>query len=161
VTPREAALAAVEEVLADHPEVASRRLDEGRWAVILPGEVRQAIPAAVEVGDRSCTVTSFLMRGPRAGAARLHEVLLRKNLGANRVRFCLDADGDVVLLARLPLAGTTAEELESVLGEILGIGDQSFEPLVHLGYPGVFPPLRRPAPPPAPGGPGEFTTNQV
>ena len=164
MTGRQAALAAVEAVLADHPEVPSRRLDEARWAVMLPGEVRQAIPVAIEVGERSCTLTSFLMRGPRRGAGALHRLLLRRNLGTARVRFCLDADDDVVLLARLPLAGTTVEELEGVLGELLSVGDQSFEPLVHLGYPGVFPPLSRPGPGVRPGpspGRDEFTSNQV
>ena len=161
MTPREAAVAAVEAVLADHPEVPSRRLDEGRGALVLPGEVRQAIPVTLEVGDRSCTLTSFLLRGPRQGAAELHRLLLRRNLGASRVRFCLDADDDVVLLARLPLAGTTMEELEGVLGELLRVGDESFEPLVHVGYPGVFPPLRRGAAGPPPTRPGEFTSDQV
>ena len=164
MTSRDAAVAAVEAVLADHPEVPSRRVDEGRWALVLPGEVRQAIPVTVEVGGRSCTLSSFLMRGPRRGAAELHRLLLRRNLGAARVRFCLDADDDVVLVARLPLAGTTAEELEAVLGELLSVGDQSFEPLVHVGYPGVFPALRRPGPgaPAGPqAGPAEFTTNPV
>ena len=164
MTPRQAAAAAVEAVLRDHPEVPSRRLDETRWAVLLPGDVRQAIPVAIEVGDRSCTLTSFLMRGPRRGAAELHRLLLRRNLGSARIRFCLDADDDVVLLARLPLAGTTVEELEAVLGELLSVGDQSFEALVHLGYPGVFPPLRWPGGGGGPGprpGPPEFTSNQV
>ena len=164
MTPRDVAAAAVEAVLADHPEVPSRRVDERRWALVLPGEVRQAIPVSVEVGERSCTVRSFLMRGPRRGAAARHRLLLRRNLGTSRVRFCLDADDDVVLVARLPLAGTTVEELEGVLGELLSVGDQSFEPLVHVGYPGVFPPLRRPGPggPAAPPeGPAEFTSNQV
>ena len=142
-TPQQVAAAAVEAVLADHPEVRGRRLDPLRWVAVLPGEIRQAIPVGIEVGQRTCTLSCFLMRGPRSGAAALHEVLLRKNLGTSRVHFCLDGDGDVVILARLPLAAVGAEELEAVLGELLGVSEQSFEPLVHLGYPGVFPPLRR------------------
>ena len=102
------------------------------------------------------------MRGPRGGAAALHEVLLRKNLGTSRVHFCLDGDGDVVLVARLPLAAAGAEELEAVLGEMLGLSEQSFEALVHLGYPGVFPPLRRPgAQPPAAPPAAEFGPDPV
>jgi hypothetical protein len=59
------------------------------------------------------------------------------------VHFALDSDDDVILVARLSTAALTPEELEAVLGEILVAGETSFEPLVHLAYPGVFPPLAR------------------
>ncbi|HEV3124329.1 MAG TPA: type III secretion system chaperone [Candidatus Dormibacteraeota bacterium] len=143
---RAAAEAALTALLADHSDLASRRLDEDRWLLVLEGEVRQRIPVLVELGRRTCTLSSFLLRGPRAGAARLHEVLLRKNLATSRLRFALDGDGDVVLIARIALASTTVAELENVLGEIHSLGESGFEGLVHIGYPGVFPPLRRSPP---------------
>jgi len=118
---------------------------------VVPGEVRHAIPVAIEVGQRTCTVSSFLMRGPRCGSAALHHLLLRRNMGTNRVRFCLDSDDDVVLLARLPVEAVTEDQLEVVLGEVLTVSEGAFEALVHLGYPGVFQPLRRG---PRPGGSG-------
>jgi hypothetical protein len=140
---------AVTAVLAAHPDLASKRVDEDRWLLILEGEVRHQIPVLVELGRRTCTLRSFLLRGPRRGAGRLHEVLLRKNVATSRVHFALDSDGDVILIARLSMASTTAEELEDVLGEIHSLGESAFEALVHTGYPGVFPPLRR-QPPNAP-----------
>lgn len=130
-------------VLADHADLTGRRLDDDRWLIVLEGEVRHAMPVLIEMGSRTCALTCFLLRGPRRGAARLHEVLLRKNLATSRVRFALDRDGDVVLVARLGLRSTTPEELEDVLGEIHSLSESGFEALVHLGYPGVFPPLPR------------------
>ena len=144
-------MARVEAVLGAHPELDVRRLDRRRWLAILPGEIRQKIPVAIEVGRRDCTLSSFLLRGPRRDAAALHRVLLRKNLATARVRFCLDEDDDVLLVARLPLAAVGETELEEVLGELYAVSEGAFEALVHIGYPGVFPPLRRgtAAPPPA------------
>jgi putative sensory transduction regulator len=119
----------------------------GRWAVILEGRIRHAIPVTVEMGTRTCTLTAFLMRGPRGPAAHaLHRVLLRKNRDLLYARLCLDADDDVVLVARLPLRALTPEAIDETLGELLTVSESSFESLVHLGYPGVFEPLRTPVP---------------
>jgi hypothetical protein len=94
------------------------------------------------------TLTSFLLRGPRdpAAAAALHRVLLRKNTALLRTRLCLDEDDDVLLVARLPLRGLVADDLDEALGELLTVSESSFESLVHLAYPGVFQPLRTPVP---------------
>ena len=147
MTPREAAVATVERVLRDHPDIASRRLGATAWTLVLPGSVRLAIPVAIDVGARTTTVTSFLLRGPRTDRsgdpAALHRVLLRKNLRLHRLRFALDEDDDVVLVGRLPTVSLSAEEVEATLAEVLTVGDEAFEGLVHHGYPGVFPPLRR------------------
>jgi hypothetical protein len=146
VTAREAAVATVERVLRDHPEIATRRLRGTGWALALPGTVRLAVPVAIEVGARTTTFSSFLLRGPRqdrsGDPAALHRLLLRKNLATHRLHLALDGDDDVVLIGRLPTAALSDEEVEAVLAEVLTVSDSAFEALVHLGYPGVFPPLR-------------------
>lgn len=147
MTAREAAAATVERVLRDHPEIAARRLSATAWVLSLPGAVRLAIPVAIEIGAHTTTFSSFLLRGPRADRsgdpAALHRVLLRKNLGTRRVHAALDHEDDVVLAARLPTAAVTEAEVEATLAELFTLGDEAFEGLVHAGYPGVFPPLRR------------------
>jgi hypothetical protein len=149
MTPREAAVATVQGVLADHPDVPARRLAEHRWLLTLRGDIRLAIPVLLDVGVHTTSLTSFLLRGPRsAAAAELHRLLLRKNLTTHRLHLALDGDDDVVLVARLPTAGLGATEVEEALGEILAVSEGAFESLVHLAYPGVFPPLpRQPRPP--------------
>jgi len=147
VIPREAAVATVERVVRDHPDIASRRLGDTQWLLVLPGSVRLAIPVAVDVGARTTTVSSFLLRGPQADRsgdpASLHRVLLRKNARLHRLQIALDEDDDVILVGRLSTANLTAEEVEQTLAEVLTVGDEAFEGLVHLGYPGVFAPLKR------------------
>ncbi len=154
MTPLESAVATIEAVLADHPEVTSRRLDAGRWSLLLHGEVRLSIPVAVTLAPATTTLTSFLLRGPRppyGRPAELHRLLLRRNLSTRRLHFALDGDDDVVLVARLPTASLSAAELEQTLAEILWVGESAFEALVHLAYPGVFRPLSELRPPPSAG----------
>ena len=145
----EPALATIEAVLADHPELTTRRLDRHRWSLVLPGRIRLAIPVAIEVGPTTSTLTSFLLRGPRPPHGRadlLHRLLLRRNRTTRRLHFALDQDDDVLLVARLPTAALSAAELEQTLAEILSVSESAFEALVHLAYPGVFRPLAPPPP---------------
>jgi hypothetical protein len=86
-------------------------------------------------------------RGARADPGALHRLLLRKNLATHRLHLALDRDDDVVLVGRLATAALSAEEVESVLAEVLTVSDGAFESLVHLAYPGVFPPLSSLRPP--------------
>ena len=142
----DSAVATIEEVLTSHPEVTSRRLDAHHWSLVLPGEIRLAIPVSIHVAPATTTLTSFLLRGPRPPYGRpgeLHRLLLRRNASTRRLHFALDPDDDVVLIARLPTAGLTATELEQTLAEILSVSESAFESLVHLAYPGVFRPLSR------------------
>jgi Putative bacterial sensory transduction regulator len=149
VGPVEAAAATIATVLADHPEVASRRLDATRWSVVLPGQVRLAIPVGISVAQHTTTLSSFVLRGPRPPHGRpadLHLRLLRRNAHTRRVHFALDQDDDVVLVSRPATASLTYGELDQTLAEILAVSESAFEALVHLAYPGVFTPLAPPRP---------------
>ena len=147
---RARALAQVESLLAEHPDLPSRRTGEASWSLLLSGEVRVALPVAVEVGEHTAVVSAFLLRGPvrgRGDAAALHRAMLRRNARLRLVRLALDGDDDAVVVARLPVEGLSAARLGEVLAEILEVADRGFESLVHTAYPGVFPPLAGPRPP--------------
>lgn len=143
--PATSARGVIEAVLAAFPELPSGPLEGGGWGIVLTGEVRHRVPVAVTLAGDSCVLRSFLLRGPRPGpgAAALHRVLLRKNAATRWVQHVLDSDDDVVLQARIPVGALTEATLQEALGEILTLGESAFEPLVHLAYPGVFPPLAR------------------
>ena len=146
MTALESAQDVVDSVLTAHPDLPTRRLDARHWGIVLPGEFRLAIPVSIVVGPTTTTLTSFFLRGPRppyGRPAELHRLLLRRNASTRRVLFALDTDDDVVLIARLATASLTANELEQTLAEILTVGESAFESLVHLAYPGVFPPRSR------------------
>jgi hypothetical protein len=121
---------------------------QGRWIVEVPGYVRRQLPVLVAASARSWSAGVFVLRGPEVlrhgDPAALHRHLLRRNLSLRLCRFALDADDDVVLSARMPVETLSADLLEAVLAELHETTESAFEALVHLGYPGVFPPLPRP-----------------
>ena len=128
----------------EHAEV--QPLGDNAWLITLAGHVRQKINiAAVERPDR-LSFYFFMVRGPRENHEELYRVLLRKNLRTFAMKYALDADGDVWLMAELPKAGFDAAEMDRLLGVFYQESESAFEALVHLGYPGVFPPLG-PVPP--------------
>jgi len=60
-------------------------------------------------------VSPFVATGDLAAAARLPHTLLQLNQELRMARFALDADGDVNLLADLPLSGADAHHFGQVL----------------------------------------------
>jgi hypothetical protein len=130
-----------------------------RWLITMEGRVRQRVNVAVALRGDRVSFYFFMMRAPRENHADFYRLLLRKNMRTFAMKYCLDVDGDVWLMAELPRHGFDAGELDRILGVFYQESESAFEPLVHLGYPGVFPPLsampRGPAPiPTEPGGNG-------
>jgi hypothetical protein len=145
----------------EHAEV--RPLEEEHaWLVTMEGRVRQRVNVAVVLRPDRVSLYFFMVRAPAANHIDFYRLLLRKNLRTFAMKYCLDADGDVWLMAELPRRGFDADELDRILGVFYQESESAFEALVHLGYPGVFPPLgatpRRPASIPAePNGSGNST----
>jgi hypothetical protein len=125
----------------DHAEI--RPLDENAWLISLAGEVRQKVNIAAVLRPDRVSFYFFMLRGPRTNHEALYRVLLKKNLRSFAMKYALDADDDVWLVAELPRNGFDAAELDRILGVIYQEAESAFEGLVHLGYPGVFPPLPR------------------
>jgi len=103
--------------------------------------VRQKLNIAVVLRPDRVSFYFFMVRGPRENREDLYRLLLKKNLRTFAMKYALDVDGDVWLVAELPRRGFDAAELDRVLGVFYQEAESAFEPLVHLGYPGVFPPL--------------------
>lgn len=116
-------------------------LGDGAWQVSMEGRVRQKINVAVVQRPDRVSFYFFMVRAPKANHEALYRALLRKNLRTFAMKYCLDGDGDVWLVAELPVRGFDGEELDRILGVFYQESESAFEALVHLGYPGVFPPL--------------------
>jgi hypothetical protein len=132
----------------EHAEV--QPLEENAWLVSMEGRVRQRVNVAVVLRPDRVSFYFFMVRAPRENHGEFHRLLLRKNMRTFAMKYCLDADGDVWLVAELPRHGFDGGELDRILGVFYLESESAFEALVHLGYPGVFPPLsattRGPAP---------------
>jgi hypothetical protein len=131
-----------EDLLHAHEHVEAQPLgQENTWLLTMAGHVRQRINIAVVLRPDRVSFYFFMVRGPRENHEDLYRLLLRKNLRLFALKYCLDGDGDVWLIAELPRRGFDAEELDRVLGVFHQESESAFEALVHLGYPGVFPAL--------------------
>lgn len=120
----------------------------------MEGRVRQRVNVAVVLRADRVSFYFFMVRAPRENHEDFYRLLLRKNLRTFAMKYCLDGDGDVWLVAELPRRGFDGDELDRILGVFYQESESAFEALVHLGYPGVFPPLAA-----TPRGPGSLPGN--
>ncbi|GAC1581101.1 MAG: hypothetical protein NVS3B24_17150 [Candidatus Dormibacteria bacterium] len=132
-----------EAVLQGQEHAQVRPLAAHTWMVTMAGQVRQQVNVAVTLRPDRLSFYFFMVRAPRENHEAFYRALLRKNLRTFAMKYCLDADGDVWLMAEMPRRGFDGEELDRVLGVFYQESESAFEALVHLGYPGVFPPLAR------------------
>ena len=103
---------------------------EGRWAVRMRQETRDATTVWFDIGERSLRYEAYVL--PAAGASRdLLAQALRRNVKGWRAYFALDDEEGLVLRARLAEPQVTHAELDRALGEIYDTIEVSFRPLVR------------------------------
>ncbi len=109
---------------------------DGQFFVALPGTNKLATNCWLVVGAHSLLVQAFVCRKPDENAEEFLRFLLRRNARTYGVSFSVDAEGDVHLVGRLPLHAVTAEEVDRLLGCVLQYADESFNPLLEIGFAG-------------------------
>lgn len=114
--------------------LAAERHGEREWGVPVPCQSRGAIAVGLAVGERTLTLRAFYLRGPDRAHREVYRRLLRKNLHTRLWRFALDADGDLFLVADLPLAGLDGPALDGLLGELSLLVDETYEGAVRTGF---------------------------
>ena len=108
---------------------------EGRVAVRMRQQARDATTVWFEVGERSLKFEAYFMPAPPS-AEEVHRQALTRNMSSWRVFFALDDEGSVVLRGRLPAERVTLEELDFVLGEIYEMVEVAFRPMIRAGFAG-------------------------
>ncbi len=103
---------------------------EGRWAVRMRQETRDATTVWFTVGQRSLEYEAYLLPAEE-GTAELFGQALMRNMRSWRAFFALDAEGGLVLRGRLPRPSVTDLELDLALGEIYETIEVSFMPLLR------------------------------
>lgn len=117
---------------------------EGRWAVRMRQETRDATTVWFDVGERSLSFEAYVLPEPTF-PEEVHRQALVRNRRGWRCFFALDAENAVVLRGRLAADTVTIEELDRVLGEIYETIELSFRPMVRAGFGRVTPPGPDPA----------------
>lgn len=107
---------------------------EGQFFVVLPGTHKLATNCWLVAGRHALLVEAFVCRRPDENAEEFYRFLLRRNARLYAVAFSIDRAGDVYLVGRLPLKGIDADEVDRVLGSVLQYADESFDPLLEIGF---------------------------
>ena len=107
---------------------------DGQFFVKIPGQHKLATNCWLVAGRHSLLVEAFVCRKPDENVEEFLRFLLRKNTRMYGVAFSVDAVGDVYLVGRLPLQAVTAEEVDRLLGSVLTYADESFDPLLEIGF---------------------------
>ena len=108
--------------------------ETGQFFVKIPGQHKLATNCWLVAGRHSLLVEAFVCRKPDENVEEFQRFLLRKNARMYAVAFSVDAVGDVYLVGRLPLHAVTAEEVDRLLGSVLTYADESFDPLLEIGF---------------------------
>lgn len=108
---------------------------EGRIAVRMRQQARNATTVWFEVGERSLKFEAYFMPAPPS-PDEVHRQALVRNMGSWRVFFAVDSEGALVLRGRLGSQQVTLEELDFVLGEIYEMVEVAFRPMIRVGFGG-------------------------
>jgi hypothetical protein len=106
---------------------------EGRWAVRMRQEVRDATTVWFAVGERSLQFEAYVIPEP-PHPAEVHRQALVRNMGGWRGFYAVDTDGALVIRGRAASDRVTLEELDRILGEIYEMIEIGFRPLVGMGW---------------------------
>jgi hypothetical protein len=133
MTSRSEVSALIERVAAER-EIAWDHTGEHSYVVTLPGTHKQKTNCNLIVGEHALRIEAFVMRHPDENQEALWEWLLQRNARMYGVAFSIDVNRDVFLVGRLPLHAVTEEELDRLLGAVLTYADESFDPMLEIGF---------------------------
>jgi hypothetical protein len=123
----------VEEFLDSH-DLEYERKDPNTFLVTLPGEKKLQTHCALIIGDHSLSINAFVIRKPDDNEAAVHSWCMTKNASMYGIAFAINGLGDIFLVGRLPLFAVTDRELDRLIGSVLQYSDNSFNPLLELGF---------------------------
>ena len=130
---QERVCALIEETCAER-ELAWERTGDHAYAVTLPGTHKLKTLCNLIVGEHALRVEAFVMRQPDENREQLWAWLLQRNARTYGVAFAIDGNGDVYLVGRLSLHAVTPDELDRLLGAVLTYADESFDPMLEIGF---------------------------
>ena len=134
MTPEQAkAAAAIESALAELGLTAECP-QPGSYLVRLEGQRKLVTMTWLIAGTHSLHVEAFFCRRPDENHARFYRFLLERNGRMYGVHFAVDAQGDVYLTGRQPLASVSTDEIDRVLGCVLSYSDDNFNAALAIGF---------------------------
>jgi hypothetical protein len=127
------AAAVIDDFLQSH-DLDYDQKDEATYLITLPGQTKQQTHCALIVGDHSLSINAFVIRKPDENEAVVHHWCMSKNASMYGLAFAINQLGDIYLVGRLPLDAVNPQELDRILGAVLQYSENSFNPLLELGF---------------------------
>jgi hypothetical protein len=106
----------------------------GVWDLLVPSHWKETIAVSLRLGDWNLNAEAFFMRAPEDNVAEAYRLLLQRNARGGPWRFCATEAGDVTLVALLPVAAVSEEELDRLLGTLVTMTDETYVPYMKLAY---------------------------
>lgn len=107
---------------------------EEAWDVLLPSYWKETIAVSLELAEWTLRAEAFFMRAPEDNRAEAFKLFLERNRRSGPWRFAANEEGDISLLAAIPRAAVTEEELDRLLGSLIRLTDETYVPAMKLGY---------------------------
>lgn len=109
-------------------------LGDDRYMTMLSGEWKRTIPVLLELEERHLQVTSLFCGVPDEGHAEVYEILLHRNQRPGPVHFALDDEGDVVMVATVPIVALDDRGVDELLGVLLTTADETYNQVLRAGF---------------------------
>ena len=106
--------------------------------ISVQGNTKFQINVALAIGDHTFRIESFVARNPDENHQNVYRWMLEQNRKLLTVAFCLDTFGDIYLRGSLPINNLTLADIDQILGVVVAQSDQSFNPLLELGFKGAI-----------------------
>jgi hypothetical protein len=121
-----------------------READEGRltlvasaeraWDVLIPSYWKEAVAVSLTLGDHHLRAESFFLRAPEENRASAFHLLLQRNQRSGPWRFATNEEGDVMLLALIPIDAVSENEIDRLLGAFVQVTDETYRPYMELAF---------------------------
>lgn len=87
-----------------------------------------------DVGTITIGFEAYLLPPPRHREAEVLTYCLKRNYRAWPAFIAADNRGELYIRGRIPIAGLSAEAIETAVGAVYELIEISFRPLLRLGY---------------------------
>jgi hypothetical protein len=118
----------------DEREIAYDRKGLGRFFASLPGTKKLQTNCWLVAGAHAFLVEAFVCRRPDEAHEAVYRFLLQRNAKLYGVAYTLDSLGDIYLVGRVGRDTLDADELDSLLGQVLEAADGDFNTLLEIGF---------------------------
>ena len=129
------------ELDAEHDHIVAVDRGDGdvlRWYVRMRGDEKEFTTVWLTLGQRTLRHQTYVMPAPEENERELYENLLRRNDRLVGAHFSIGAEDAVFLNGEVASAVLTKADVDRVLGTVYATVEQTFQPLLRIGFASRF-----------------------